>query len=61
MKTPSVKVTVNKYWTLVKYISVTSFLPNCMIDDDHVNGKDISNEFMSTKTKVIVRFSEAAQ
>ena len=61
MKTPSVKVTVNKYWTLVKYISVTSFLPNCMIDDDHVNGKDISNELTSTKTKVIIRFNEAAQ
>jgi hypothetical protein len=32
-----------------------------MIGDDHVDGKDISNEFMRTKTKVIIRISEAAQ
>ena len=49
-----------KYRTWVQYISDMPSLPNCMIDDDDIMIK-ISNEFMSTKTKVIIRFSEAVK
>ena len=47
-----------QYRTWVQYISDMPSLPNYMIDDDDIMIK-ISNEFMSTKTKVIIRFSEA--